>query len=321
MKKKIILCNLFVLIIAFIIAEVYFYFDFCNTPVMQEKRIPYIYSTTDFLKTIPWGAYYPERFREYPGNPQNNKPPVLLIGCSYAFGQWLDEKDSLMGQIEKLTKRHVYNLSVIGQDSAVASMLLDEEDKNPKITKKPDIIIYPYMFHNLQRLTNQYYLNYYRKLGIIENQKYNFLYRSYLFSHFKNVELQKELFYDSDFILHQEIYFNLLAHIKALCDKNYPNSRFVVLIYDDINFDLCPNLWLSVGESEYRMNKLFEIMYSDDFKQRMENMGIDVIHTRDLTGRVMDLPQDRIAQDPNRPHPSALAWEEITPKLTERLKL
>ncbi|MBR2068710.1 MAG: hypothetical protein IJ877_03000 [Candidatus Gastranaerophilales bacterium] len=319
MKLKIILCNVIVLIIALVGAEIYFYNKYCDTPIMQEKKVPYFYDTEDFLKTIPWGAYYPDRFREYRETNQDKKP-ILLIGCSYAYGQWLDEKDSLGGLLEKLTKRHVYNLAVIGQDSAVASMLLDVEGKNKRITKTPEYVIYPYMFHNLVRLSNPYYLSYYRKMGFIE-QKDNILYKSYLYSHFKDVNFLKRLYWDIDFVQHQEIYFKILAHIKKTCDKNYPNSKFVVLIYDDINFDLCPNIWHSVGESGSTMNKLFEIMYSQEFKQKMEDLGIEVIHTQDLIGRVMDNPLDRVLQDPNRPHPSASAWAEITPKLVERLKL
>ena len=108
--------------------------------------------------------------------------------------------------------------------------------------------------------------------------------------------------------------------MKKQCDKLFPGSKFVVLLYSDVNKDLCEEL-LSPGEDS--INRQFEILYSDDFRKNLEKIGITVISTEELIGRKMDREEDRVPSsiDPNHPHPSASAWDEIVPALVKRLNL
>ena len=272
MKKRIVLCNILALLLIFALMEAGFYRNFCENRLFRYK-IPYFYNTVDILKSIPQVAYYPMRFKEFPKTYPQDKKPILMLGCSYTFGQGLEEYETLAAKLQRLTGRWVYNMGVGSRDATVSLMLMEEETKHPKITVEPEFIIYTYMYHHLQRVINWRYFNYYRHHGYITYQKYNPLYLSYAYSYFKNRELENALWDDWDYIQHKLIFLNIMYDLKKITKKLYPKSRFIVLIYNDINYDLVRPLWESVGYNEYKMNKLFEIMHSNEFKAELEGGG------------------------------------------------
>lgn len=301
-----------------VIAEIYCYFDFCNTRLFG-YRIPYNFQNKDILKSIPDGAYYPLRFEKEKF--KHDKNAIVLLGCSYAFGQYLPDWETLGGILNYKTKRHVYNLAIIGQGAADASMLMDEETISPRINSKVDNVIYVYMFHHLARIMNHRYYAYYRKKGLIENQKHNFLYKSFLYSYFKNRQLEDTLWSDDSYETNKKIFLGLIKNMKTESDRMYGKPKFTFVIYNDENYDINDWIRMNLGNDQKRLDKLFEIMESVEFKKELEDMGIEVITTKELLGRKMSKTEDRIQNDPNRPHPSASAWEEIAPKLIERVKL
>ena len=321
MKKNIILFNILALIVTFIIAEACFYHNFLeNASWVVTQNLPYFHNEDeDVLDVALDYRKYPDRFSYLDKN--YDKEPVLLLGCSYAYGQYLSEKENFAGILKKLTNRPVYNLGVIARDPALALMLLERFKKDKNITQKPKYIIYTYMFHHLQRLHAWNYYDFYRKRGYIPSQKYNLLYHSYIYHYFKDRKLDEKLWYDWDFSNHQKIFFNIVKDMEKNVKEINPDSKLIILIYNDENYDLVPNLWNTVGNNEYKMNKLFEIQESEKFKKELEKAGAIVISTKDLLNRTMDKPTDRVSDDPNHPHPSALAWRMIIPKLIERLKL
>ena len=317
-KISYIFCPLIVILFA---SEIHFYKYFLkNASWLITKNLPYWHNSDEDILTFGLeSGKYPDRFHYL--DKIYDKEPVLLLGCSYAYGQDLDEKESLSGLISKLTSRPVYNLGEIARDPAFALMLLKRFSEDNQITQKPKYIIYTYMFHHLQRLHAWNYFDFYRINGYIPFQKYNPLYRFYTYSYFQNRKLDNRLWYDWDYSKHQKIFFNLIKDMKKISDEMNPDSEFIVLIYNDINYDLVQNLWNTVKNNKHKMNKLFEIQESEEFKKELEKLGVTVVSTKDLIGRKMDKPEDRIQNDPNHPHPSAQAWELVVPKLVERLKL
>ena len=288
----------------------------------MDYKNPYFITIPDILEAVSDSAYYPRRYKE-PDNKNDftKKAPILLLGCSYAFGTYLTSDTNFQGQLRKLTNRWVYNFGIPGHDNATALMLLEEEQKHPILKRKPEYIIYVYVFHHLQRNVEKKYYNFYRKEGFIPSQKYNFLYNFYTYAHFKNRILEDMYWNDLEFKGHQELFIKLLSKTKKITDKLYPQSKFIVLIYSDENYDHPDGTLENMGYSEFKLQKLFDIMESAEFKKKIENLGIEVITTQELIGRKMDKPEDRVPNDANRPHPTAKAWEEITPKFVERLKL
>ena len=232
------------------------------------------------------------------------------------------DDETLQGRLQKLTNRWVYNFGVVGRELFSSYYWMKKEYKKGQINPTPEYIIYTYMFHHMVRLAEPYFYDYYRDMDYLPNQKRNFLYRIYTYRYLKDISLQKEFWYDWEFKRHKKIFFKTLEETKKFCDENFPNSKFVILIYNDYDYNnIAETLKQSVGNHEYRLKKLFEIMDDKEFIQKIKDMGIEVITTQELIGRKMNKPEDHLAGDENGPHPSAYIWSEITPKLVERLKL
>ena len=114
-----------------------------------------------------------------------------------------------------------------------------------------------------------------------------------------------------------------MRDIKKEGEKRFPKCKFIFLIYSDINNDLCKIISGENNENKDKIKKMFEIMYSKDFKKKLEDIGYTVITTEELIGRKMNKPEDRNPKtiDPNYPHPSSKAWDEVIPKLIQELNL
>ncbi|MBR1617173.1 hypothetical protein IJ670_03390 [bacterium] len=322
--KKIIFVNILILSFILLVVDMKLFNKTVHDLYMGESPSWNYFYQTDELDQMRYSAFYPDRFFIFrDNNPSFDKPPVLLLGCSYTYGHLLEIKDSLAGQIQKLTNRPIYNLGTSQMDAGYFDMLLHKAIDEHQFQKPPEYIIYTYMFHHIWRISNWYwsYYNYYRKENFIPSQKYNILYKWYTYTYFKNTQLEKSLHSDDKFLQQEEIFLKLLKDMKKTCDKHFPNSKFVVLIYNDVNEDLSHNIYNSVQGNKYKMQRLFDIMESAEFKKKIEDMGIEVITTQELIGRKMDKYEDRVPMDKDGPHPSISAWREITPKLVERLKL
>ena len=93
--------------------------------------------------------------------------------------------------------------------------------------------------------------------------------------------------------------------------------------YEKVLVRLMAELVRENNENEQRIEKMFEIMYSKEFRKQLEEMGFIVITTEELTGRKMYKLEDRQPKnvDPNYPHPTSKAWDEVVPQLCKKLNL
>ena len=367
---KLVIINIIIILILVILTELgfYLYFTICK----NRKYIPYLYNRKDIINTM-W--YKPDRFKPYDSSIEHKAKPILMLGCSYTYGQWLEEEQNAASKINKLTGRHVYNYGTIGQGPMYSYLLMEEEEANPKITEKPEYIIYTYMFHHMNRYMFWQFYNTYRKQQFV-NQKYiPVLDRLYLFSYPKNARIDIYMCDDDNGLKRVELLKTTIKKIKEKTDKLYPNSKFIFLIYSDINYDLCDgliekheevvnkeddteknkyqNLFIKIFDFinnkineflDYKVNLLpeyneqnyenienvdktqlmFDLIDNGTIKQAIESIdGVEVITTEELIGRKMDRPEDRIPSsiDPNHPHPSEKAWDEIIPKLVKKFDL
>lgn len=316
MKRKTLIINIILTTIIYIIVEVFCFRLFDNS---VSYSVPFIQkSLEDCLAKYP-----PERYKQYEKKENNNKKPILFVGCSYTLGEALEDEDTMPAKIEKLTNRYGYNWGISGYGAVQALILFLLENKYHLINEEPEYIIYTYMFHHLDRFQEPEIFNFYRKNNYIPIQKYNNLYKSYIYRRIKDIELSNYLYNNGELDIQLNLFYTIMKDIKKQSEKLFPNSKFVILIYSDINYDLCRNLMGQDDENKFRINKMFEIMYSEDFKKNLENMGYTVITTEELIGRKMYRQEDRNPKtiDPNYPHPSSKAWDEIVPKLIQKLNL
>lgn len=249
-----------------------------------------------------------------------NKRPILLMGCSYTYGQWLTKETNISAKLANLTGRTVYNTGIIGGGPIAQLKFLYDENKKHKIdiSSPPEYVVYTYMFHHIDRWQYWQYYDVLRKLGIIKNQPYNKLYYSYTYSYIRNTEFDNYII-DNNYQI--DLFVDILKGIKDEINLLYPDCKFIILIYSDENYDICEDLIGKNSERKARIDELFKIMYSTDFRERLEKIGVQIISTEELIGRRMYKKEDRIPSyiDMFHPHPSETAWDEILPKLIIKL--
>lgn len=313
MKKKIIF-NICALLLIFLIFELWCYFDI--NIHRYGHLTAYFPKKKDILAST---GYYPlDRFKNNENHIKYSKPPILLLGCSYTYGHMLDSDKDFATKLQIQSNRHIYNFGMIGQGPMAGLTLLEREEENKTINEEPEYIIYTYMFQHIQRWCWWRYYNEYRKHNFIPFQKYNFFDNFYSVSYFRNRQIDDYFYNDETLEKRIDLLLKMINSMNIQSKKLYPKSKFIVLLYSDINKDLCFDL-AQDGENE----KYFNLLYSDKFKEKLEKLGLMVVSTEELIGRKMNKIEDRIPSqiDVNHPHPSETAWNEIVPKLIKRFNL
>ena len=314
MKKfTIIFINILIILILYFIFEYIIYKNYfierydIVRPFIKERKINNLFVLERFDKE----ELYNNEFK---------KSPVLLLGCSYTRGGWIPE-ETYAKKLSRLTKRPVYNWGRAGAGPEFVLGLIEEEEQNHILKNyQPEIIIYTYMFNHIHRLGYWDYYDILRKNGIMDYKGPKFLYNSYIYSYIRNTQFSKEYVEKKTYELQMKIFKCLVQK----CKKLFPQSKFVFLLYYDINYDLSEGFTGSNGKNQKMIDEEFEVLYSDKFKQDLENLGTTVITTEELIGRKMDREEDRVPKtiDKNSyPHPSEKAWDEILPKLVKKLNL
>ena len=239
---------------------------------------------------------------------KSNKKPIIIFGCSFAYGYGLDDNAIFSYKLANITNRTVYNRARPGTGTSfMYRQLLDPEIK--KQIPDAEYIIYPMIFDHFKRLflfrmtdfdtrlMLRYKIN---KNNELEEEKCLF---PPLESLFTTIVVENYISEKSESIEQASILFNKLmdASIK-ISKKKYPNSKFVVLIIKDPSCD-------NYQEQFKQYQPIFKVL---------KKKGVIVIEDSELIGNKCLGKEYYIA---DRYHPSEKFWDEVTPKLAARLKL
>mgnify|MGYP002869995405 CR=1 FL=1 len=145
---KIIIINLLCLILLFIGFEIFFYVKDTNFigKKLSFKDIHYS------LKKEPFRNKFNNDFKNEMRKPvgvKYKKKPILFLGCSYAYGQFLENKDTLGYKISKKSKRPVYNWAYPAWGVQHAYFIVKHM---PKIEPEPQYVFYVFMNDHLRRM-------------------------------------------------------------------------------------------------------------------------------------------------------------------------
>ncbi len=289
------------------------FFSYCKYTSNAGSVANFVSGKTEINSIPSWSKLRAEKHIE-----KHEKRPILFLGCSYTYGYRLSDDETFPYLVEKATKRLCYNFGLSGYNISEALLLFDNnKDKN---LQTPEYIIYTYMFDHIQRCGQWQNFDSYRKRNLIPNQGYNFAYKLWSVQYIQNTKFQRYL-WELSFEENIDFFFKIVEAVKAECDKKFPDSKFIVLLYSDVNNDLSENFNLNEKENKERIDKSFDFLYSSEIRKRFENLGITAVSTEDLIGRKMDGKTDRIPDDMERPHPSYSAWSEVVPALIKHFSL
>lgn len=230
------------------------------------------------------------------------KRPILLLGCSFAHGAGLNNNQTLSYKLYKLTNRTTYNKGIAGCGAQHMLYQLEQKDFYKKVPDA-EYIIYIFIWDHLQRLygyyispySNMLNLRYDFKNGKLQEVKPIFLPFYSLFS-VKRVQdyikLHRSMQDEKSF----ELFTQIMVESKKLTDKQYPNSKFVILLYKDSG----------------------KCILNREQINTLKGKGFIVIDSEKLVSHELLSAPYRIG---DKEHPSEKAWDEIAPKLVKTLKL
>jgi len=301
MKKiKIIFINIILIVIILYGAKwvtlYYFLREDCKEySISCVERVNYEMIHNDSFRDVYKRNYY--RSVE---NKDSDKPPIVLLGCSYTqgFGSLPDLKEdeifsALLGRILK-EKRPIYNRGMVSQGLQGAIWQFKEGDLFDVVNHEPEYIIYTLINDQIRRLYMECCLwnrsAFYRKKGngieLIENT----LFYSY------PMRLYRYLTYERIHKISKEEKFEFLKrhfiYLKNLSDTKWKKAKWIILYYNDDGQD-------------------FDI-------ERLENNGFKVIRLSDIVPENFFEDEKYRSTKTNR-HPSKYAWEIITPALYSKL--
>ena len=236
------------------------------------------------------------------------KKPILIYGCSYAYGENLPQEETLSYFLSQKAKRPVYNFGVSAKGLQHTLYLLENDEK---VTPAPEYIFYVFiydharrMYMNCSKTDDCKYIYYHLKNGkmVLQKNKYDLSERFYTSKY-----LKETLYFYLKNLFEEKIYNDLKSYFIAIQDaakEKYPNTKLVIINYGIAN------------------KKILNSQRENELKKD----GIEIINLRkEIKGKFnKDIKDDEYRLSPEEDvykHPNGKAWDIISDYLCEKYKL
>ena len=322
MKSKIIILNsVFIIFLYFVSEYISYGINFKNERIIQSVNNSFIGNTltlpiNNFRKENAIAEFKEERnhriaFRKtvYEGT-DHNKRSVILYGCSFTNGVFLDDDENFSGQIRNLTKRLVYNRGLAGYGIQHSLFHIENNLKflltNNKNNKNayPKYVIYTFIEDHINRLyrPNDYFDNWlmYYKYNKEQNNLVEISDLDIAFWHsyiLRTLYLKKYYDCTNSKIVKKEnkqkFLTDIFLQMKKSLQKQIKDVEFTIFVYD--------------GDNQIR-----------EIEDILTNNGIKIVYLSELSNENFNSEKYQLINDF---HPNALAWEVITPLIIKKLNL
>lgn len=249
------------------------------------------------------------------------KKPVVVLGCSYAYGHGLKKEESFSYLLSEISQRPVYNFSKCCEEAYDSICRLENSIDNLGINKQienAEYYIYVYMHDHIDRyikanIVDSYLSEKFNNPKTLNEKIYRFLYKIPICRLILLDVFLMKLVYDPAWegpnIKNCEKYLkNMMLLIKSKIYTKSPNAKMIIIIYDQKIVDMYKNTKIKFDS---------EIINSKIWDELQNEYGIKIVHTKDITGIIFD-KEYKLKADIADWHPNAKAWEVFTPKFTEK---
>lgn len=288
---KIIFFNILILFLLLCIFEVFLVID-------NKRKAP---NDKYHIGKLPYiNLLRPERFRK-PSGLNGTKQPIIILGCSFAYGWALKDEQTLGFKLSQYANVPVYNYAVQGKGLQNALFILQNKIYDNSI-KNPQYVIYVMMSDHIRRLYTNVCMGDFVGYPIYKIDKYDNLtlkydyfpfYRQFYTFYFFNNLIFNNLLY-KDYKRHNRYVNAYFLQMNKEIKKQYPNIKFVILIFGDKN-----NFGLDLS--------------------KLEKNGFIILQTQEITG--INFFNSRYQLSSTDPHPTEEVWNIIAPALADKLNL
>ena len=222
-----------------------------------------------------------------------NKKDIVLLGCSFTYGDLLENENAFHSQLSKYIHRNVYNLGLSASSPREILYIFNNPEILDKLIDKSDNIeyfIYTYIIDHKRRLYSNlrplspFYISDkdYKRLIYLELPSW--------LNHLYTIRYINTILFDNNYYKNNSLLFNLyMREINQKIKSDFKKAKFVIFVYEDDN--------------------------TLDW-EKLKKEGIIVIQRSDLN---LDLEDSKYKVSDG--HPSAKAWQVIVPALAKELNL
>lgn len=321
--KKFLIVNIAIILVICVIAEIVAFYSYRNRyselisnqanlfdnpqEVIKENTPHYL-----FPRKFDYSIFEERmKFRIFKTeNPK--KRPIVTIGCSYTEGAGLENNQTFASKLNKLTGRTTYNRGISGTGpQLVYRQLIDKDFK--KDVPDAEYVIYTFIHHHLYRqfqtmlcsYTSEINLQYSLKNGKLTEKSHPFWFMYWSFLLKTYFEYKTNVLYGQEFSQDLPMFLCFLKNSVDKMHELYPDSKFVLVEFPQS--DLCLD---NYEEGMYELTP-------ENIKM-IEDLGIIYINASKLVGHRFCEKKYRL---PDNDHPSETTWDELTPKIVEKLGL
>ena len=239
---------------------------------------------------------------------EKSNKPVIVFGCSFAFGLGLKLNQTFHYKLSKLMKRSVYNRALCAWGTQHMLYQLKQNDFYNEFPE-PEYIIYLYISTHIERIYKYPFINkwgsrsgynYLRyidtKYGLKEEKRCQFVPYSKIYNEIILPKLMEAEARKNGFKLLEKH----LTEAKKEVDKHWKNVKFVILDYEADNY----------------FNNYREALNKENV-EKLKKEGFIVIKTSELTDVKLG---DNFVIGGEDKHPNEAAWNLITPLFVKKLQ-
>ncbi len=319
MKKifKIIFVNIIILLLILVCFEFVLYkIDNAGDPFFQLVKDLNALKYKEMYDEIINAKYYEQdkkgisykNFRRPLIYNESGLKPIILFGCSFAWGCQLNESQTFHYKLSKLMKRSVYNRALCAWGTQHMLYQLKQNDFYNEFPE-PEYIIYLYISTHIERIYKYPFINkwgsrsgynYLRyidtKYGLKEEKRCQFVPYSKIYNEIILPKLMEAEARKNGFKLLEKH----LIEAKKEVDKHWKNVKFVILDYEADNY----------------FNNYREVLNKENV-EKLKKEGFIVIKTSELTD--VKLGDNFVISGADK-HPNEAAWDLITPLFVKKLQ-
>lgn len=266
-----------------------------NPPLLTPCRVDFFSDKEGYSGRAPVGAEY------------KNKKPIVIFGCSYAYGKTLNKKETFGYELSHYLKVPVYNRAIDGGGFQQMYMQTITESFFKEVPPA-DKVIYVMINDHYRRMYGEafdidsFYLNpfYKEKSGELELANYNNYFLNFL-RYSTSVRIIKYLWYEyylNNGFNQDKITDFALLHLKKsrekLEEKWNKKINFTVVLYDDT-----------------------PIKFQELLIKKLNKNGFNVIVASKLTDE--NLSDEKYLSSKTE-HPTKEAWGLLTPLIAKKIR-
>ncbi len=248
--------------------------------------------------------------------PPRQKNSIIVFGCSFAEGAFLEDNETFEYKLSKLTNRTVYNRGFSGFGLGQMVWQTKQPEFYEDIKEPVDYVIYIYIFDHLRRIyEHKYghinvYLGYEEKNGqlveknppMLQLNRFHIikkLYTEYLFKKYYLSQKNKDKNFDL-IKLHFE-------EARKELQKRYPNVKFIILKHP-----------CDTERTPFEVGYYIIDSYTTPRWKELEDEGFIVKDLKTYIPNINFESQEYTFPDG---HPNQKAWDAVAEKLVKDLNL